>query len=192
MRELRDELLRVRGSLSKEEASINSSKIVQNLLQLEEFLKAENILFYFPKGKEADLTELMEFSFKEGKTILFPKTNPADCSLAVRQVKDLVSDLGRGEYGIKEPKNSCPEFNKNKLNLIFVPGVGFDQNGNRLGQGKGYYDRFLKDLAALKVGIAYEFQLVNSLIAREHDVPMDYIVTEKRVIKIKEINPNKS
>ncbi len=185
MRKLREELLKVRGSLSQEEARIKSKEIVKNLLQFKPFTNSNRILFYHPKGKEADLRELINFSLKEDKWVFFPKTNQADFSMKVQRIRDLNSELELGEYGIKEPKASCPEFPKGKLDLVLVPGVAFDCSGNRLGQGRGYYDRFLKDLTAIKVGIGYEFQIVKAIEAQKDDVPVDYIITEKKIIEIR-------
>lgn len=184
MRKLREELLKVRGSLSQEEVRVKSKEMVKNVLRFKPFTNSAKILYYHPKGKEADLIELINFSLKENKSVFLPKTNPADTSLKTHQIKDLNSELELGEYGIKEPKQICPEFPREKLDLIFIPGVAFDLAGNRLGMGRGYYDRFLNNLHAIKVGVAYEFQIVDRLEAQAHDIPMDYIITDKRIIEI--------
>lgn len=189
MRKLREELLKVRGSLSQEEAKTKSKEIIKNLLQFKLFTDSNKILFYHPKGKEVDLRELISFSLKENKKVFLPKTNRGDFSMKVQQIRDLNSELELGEYGIKEPKANCPEFPKEKLDLVLVPGVAFDCSGNRLGQGRGYYDQFLKDLTAIKVGIGYEFQIVKAIEAQKHDVPVDYIITEKNIIEVKKTNP---
>ncbi|HLD72457.1 MAG TPA: 5-formyltetrahydrofolate cyclo-ligase [Candidatus Nanoarchaeia archaeon] len=190
MRKLREELLKVRGSLSLEEVKIKSKEIIKNVLRFKPFTNSAKTLYYHPRGKEADLMELMNLSLKENKPIFLPKTYSADTSMKIHQIKDFNSELELGAYGIKEPKPIYPEFPRQKLNLIFIPGVAFDLAGNRLGMGRGYYDRFLKDISAIKAGIAYEFQIVDRLDAQRHDIPMDFIITEKRIIEIK--NPNRS
>ncbi len=188
MKKLREELLKVRGSLSQEEARAKSKEIVKNILQFKPFTNSTKTLYYHPKGKEAGLIELMDLSLRENKSVFLPKTNPADNSMNIHQIKDLNSELELGEYGIKEPKKSCSEFPRQKLDLIFIPGVAFDLTGTRLGMGRGYYDRFLKDLSAIKVGIAYEFQIIDRLEAQARDIPMNYIITEKRIIEIQREN----
>jgi len=75
-----------------------------------------------------------------------------------------------------EGEKSSPE----KVDIVVVPAVAFDLQGHRLGYGKGYYDRFLKKTKAVKVGVAYDFQIVEKLPAEQHDIPVDLIITPAR------------
>ena len=90
-------------------------------------------------------------------------------------------DLSIGTFNVREPNESCLS-NSSEINLIFVPGVAFDNNGNRIGHGKGYYDRYLSNTTAIKVGICFESQLVNSIPTEDHDIQMDYVITEKQIL----------
>ena len=71
-----------------------------------------------------------------------------------------------------------------EIELIIVPAVAFDRNGNRLGRGKGFYDRLLQTTSATKIGVGYDFQLIEEIPAEPHDIPMDMVITQKHYIKI--------
>ena len=94
-----------------------------------------------------------------------------------------MADLKAGFHGIPEPESWCREIPKcgSKL-LVIVPGVVFDRAGNRIGDGGGYYDSYLKQADCIKVGVAFDFQCVEQIVPEVHDVPVDYIITEKEMI----------
>ena len=93
-------------------------------------------------------------------------------------------ELRVGSYGILEPRiEKIRKTNVEDLELIIVPGIAFDKNGNRLGHGKGYYDRILGKTNATKIGLAFEFQIVGKIPTNENDKPVDIIITEERVIR---------
>jgi len=140
-------------------------------------------MFYYPKGNEVDLRKILKKSLNENKKVILPKTNKDNFSMTIHKIDNLSEDLEKGAFEIMEPKKDCLEINKEDIDIVFVPGVAFDLAGNRLGHGLGYYDRFLEDLNGIKVGIAYDFQIVDSIKVKSHDMPMDYVITEKRVIK---------
>jgi 5-formyltetrahydrofolate cyclo-ligase len=71
------------------------------------------------------------------------------------------------------------------IDVALVPGLAFDETGNRLGRGMGYFDRILQDLRGVKIALAYDFQVLSEVPTEAHDTPMDFIVTEKRLIKIR-------
>ena len=100
---------------------------------------------------------------------------------------ETLSDLAVGRWNIREPKpitNQIPT-PMSDLDLVVLPGVAFDEQGHRLGMGKGYYDRALASYEGVKVGLAYEFQILKDVPWGEHDVTCDWIVTEKRLIQTK-------
>ena len=92
-----------------------------------------------------------------------------------------LNDLVIGKFNILEPKDRFKT--KEELDLIIVPGLVFDKKGNRIGHGKGYYDSFLKKHPnATKIGLAFEDQINKKILVEDHDIPMDFIITEKRII----------
>lgn len=100
-------------------------------------------------------------------------------------VADLEQDLERGAFGVMEPKGKQHIIQPSEVELIIVPGRAFSITGQRLGRGKGYYDRFLSRSKALKVALAYDFQVVDELPVEEHDQAVDYIITQTRIIDCK-------
>ena len=102
-------------------------------------------------------------------------------------VIDFESLVPFGKFGIPEPMELMKVSYKS-IDAVIVPGVAFDKNGYRIGFGFGHYDKFLKKTPhAVKIGLAFEFQIVDSVPKEEHDVPVDFIITEKRVIDCKKI-----
>ncbi len=175
---IRKTILDIRNSYDKvEEDSIN---VIRNIKSISDLLNKNSFLFYYPHKNEVNLLPLLNELQKLGKIVLLPKVEKNDIVPIV--VKDLES-LKRGSFGILEPEGE--EFPKEKIDVVFVPAVGFDKSGHRIGYGKGYYDRFLKETKGIKVGVAYDFQIVDRIPFEEHDVPVDLIVTPTQIIKTK-------
>ena len=117
------------------------------------------------------------------KKVVVPISNKKDCSLTLSELKDW-DDLEASSYGILEPKKEkIKEISIDEIDLIIVPGVAFDKFGNRLGHGKGYYDRLLKNANTTIIGLAFEFQTIEKIPTDEHDKPVDIIITEDRIMK---------
>jgi 5-formyltetrahydrofolate cyclo-ligase len=153
-------------------------------VSLEEFARAECVALYAPAHNEIDTTEILAVAFAVGKRVLYPAV--CDDRMVFRQVQG-VECLSAGCFGILEP---CPTGNDHQADepdLIVVPGVAFDLSGHRIGYGKGFYDRFLHHPArtAHLVGLCHGFQLIEGAIPAEvHDIRMELIVTEQRIIRI--------
>jgi len=137
---------------------------------------------YMPIQSEVRTGRLMNTLTGYGVKICVPcvkgnNITPAVYSKSCKMVK--------GAFKIKEPAKITPVSSPKKIDLVIVPGIAFDDHGRRIGFGRGFYDRFLKRVPkqAVKVGIAFEKQILPSIPAEEHDVRMDFIVTEKRIIK---------
>ncbi len=97
-------------------------------------------------------------------------------------------ELSIGSYGILEPRTEkIRKTRVEDIDLIIVPGVAFDKKGNRIGHGKGYYDRLLDKTNATKIGLAFEFQLLKEIPTDKHDLPIDILITEKRIIKCQDM-----
>ena len=121
----------------------------------------------------------------QNKQISIPYCNVQDLTLGVSPLCHW-DDLCPGAYDILEPKQDCRKpIDLDTIDIIIVPGVAFDTTGNRMGHGKGYFDRLLKHLDALRIGLAFEFQIVSHVPMDPHDEKMDIIVTEKQIIHCK-------
>ena len=101
--------------------------------------------------------------------------------MTARRIGSL-SELEPGAYGLPEPGKGCAVIAPEEIDLVLVPGTAFDAQGRRLGQGGGYYDRFLSGTRALRVGVCHGFALVDHVPAQAHDLNMDYILTPDAVI----------
>ncbi len=174
---LRKEILRKRIEYSDRFDA--NKKIVERIRELEEFKKAKTVLLYYPIKGEPDITPLF-YEIKERKgRVAFPKIKGDEIEAV--EVNDL-EDLRKGKFNIPEPAGGG-KISPEELDIVFVPGIVFDMELYRIGFGKGFYDRFLKNVKCPKVGVAYSFQIVNSFPHSPWDVPLDIIVTEKGVIR---------
>ena len=184
---LKLQIIEKRNSLTDQEVKDKSKKIINNLKSLKEFKEAKNILFYISCKKEVDTQEIIkELLEKKEKNIIVPYTIKNKPKIFLSELKDFV-ELEPKTFGILESKEKyIREFNKDKVDLVIVPAIVFDKNGYRIGYGYGYYDRFLKTIKKdiVKVGLAFDFQLIDKIPEEEHDVPLNIIVTEKEIIRV--------
>ena len=181
---LKSQIFEKRNKLQKKEMQEKSNKIKQKLFSLKEFKNAKNIMFYVSTNNEVDTQKIIkELLSNKEKTIIVPYTIKGDLKLYISELKNFNESKPK-TFGILEPKESYQrEFNPDKLDIVIVPGIAFDKNGHRIGYGYGYYDRFLKTIRkeTLKIGLAYDFQLIEKIPEERHDVPVDIILTEKEI-----------
>lgn len=145
---------------------------------------ARAILFYAPLPDELDVWPLLESLLKMPKVCALPAFDDATQFYTARRVKNLETDIFTGKFGVSEPLKTCDEILLNKFDLLLVPGVAFDLNGNRLGRGRGFYDRILSNRSGIKCGVGYDFQVFEKIPAEPHDATVDFIVTPNRCLKI--------
>ncbi len=179
---IRKKSLEKRNSLSLEQILSKSARIQSFLQQIPEFNKARCVMLYASFKSEVDTKEIMIDSLNKGKRVVVP------CSNAERinpcEIKGF-QDLAPGYLGIPEPVKKLPVSIQN-IDIIILPVVAFDVKGNRIGYGKGYYDKFLSGIESrkiIKIGLAFECQRVDNVPLESHDQKVDYIVTENGVIK---------
>ncbi len=137
-------------------------------------------MVYYPIHNEVNLIDLIKES--ADKRFIFPKVLKQN-KLSLFYVKD-IKHLTPGKFCIPEPTTICCRAKSAEIDLILVPGIVFDQSGHRIGFGKGYYDRLLKDVTCPKIGVAYDFQIVKNIPSEKHDIPMDIIVTNKSILSV--------
>ena len=178
---LRKEIKDKRIKQTKEEQRKKSKEIKENLFGLSEYRDAKTVLFYVSYDGEV-FTHGMIKEALMGKLVVVPISNTKDETLSLSLLGSW-DDLEPGSYDILEPKKECiRKISIDEIDLIIVPGVAFDFAGNRMGHGKGYYDKLLNTTKAATVGLCFEFQLVEKIPTEPHDKPVDIIITEKRVI----------
>lgn len=151
--------------------------------ELDEFAHATTVMLYMPMVTEVDVTWLALRAFQQGRTVCVPKMDwdrNEIIPVEVTSFDDQVMSVD--EHGIRVPRGGRA-VSPSLIDLVIVPGIAFDVQGNRLGRGGGHYDRFLAKLRpeAVKVAIAFDAQIVDQVPTHTHDVPVDIVVTERRV-----------
>lgn len=185
--QLRKQLREQRRGLNESAQSSSAEKMLEIASSLEQFQHAERIAFYLANDGEIDPAALFSRAFTLGKQCYLPAVdlNRKNHLLFCPHQPDDPLHLNR--YGISEPMRLTESVPVSELDLIFLPLVGFDRQGNRLGMGAGYYDRSLAECEPenkpLLIGLGHSFQELEALKANEWDVPLDGIVTEKEFIQ---------
>lgn len=177
--ELRKRIKEKRDKLSQKEILERSEKIIEKLVKMNEFVYAEIVACYISFGSEVNTHSLIK-SFMKKKRILVPFVDKRKKEIHLSHLKNW-EELHTGEYGILEPKKEFLRIEDN-ADIFIIPGIVFDEKGNRIGYGEGYFDRFLCNFRGKKIALAYDFQVVKKMPNEEHDVRMDFIVTDKRII----------
>ncbi|RME95786.1 MAG: 5-formyltetrahydrofolate cyclo-ligase [Verrucomicrobia bacterium] len=141
---------------------------------------AATVLLFAPMPDEPNLWPLLEEVLASGRRLCLPRFDPALGAYTVAEVRNLRTDLRPGLLNIPEPAPHCPLFARNHLDLIVLPGLAFDQDGRRLGRGKGYYDRLLSGWTGGRCGVAMDWQIVPAIPAEDHDKNVNWIATPTR------------
>ncbi len=172
--ELRKRLLNTRENI--ENKAQKCQQIEKNLMEQPFFETAQTIMVYLSIDSEVDTLELTKKMLLLGKRLCAPVCM-AGGMMAARSFSSF-DELKRGRYGILEPQGD-EVFD---IDLILVPGLGFNERFHRIGYGAGYYDRFLSNTSAITCGLFYDKQRADFL-EESHDLPLDYIVTETKILK---------
>ncbi len=180
---LRKSLLSTKLAMSDDEWSEKSTAVHHNLLQLDEIKLAERVHSYISinKRKELNTLPLVEYFLEEGKEVVVPIISEDKKTLDHSFIHGL-GDLEENNWGVLEPKRIIPA-DASTFDIIIVPMVGADKLKNRIGYGKGFYDRFLSKQKALKIGLCFSEAVIDELPVEPFDIPLDIIVTEEEVIR---------
>ncbi len=137
-------------------------------------------MFFASFRSEVETGPMIRRVLQSGKRVVLPKVQGSE--LALYEIRDFDNDVESGTWGIPEPKSIMPA-SLTDIDLMIIPGAAFDKRGNRLGYGAGYYDKLLPAFGKATVALAFEAQIVDEIPVDSHDVPMQKIITEKRVIR---------
>lgn len=179
---LRKLFLEKRDNTSFDLMKIASSQIQKRLKKIKVFKHAQKIGAYYPIGSEIPTQDIIQEIIASGKEIYLPKVIGKD--MEFRKISDF-SSLEKGSFDIMEPRSQCPV--DNQLDVILVPTIAASPLGVRLGYGHGYYDKFLSKNKINTIALTLEKQIVKSIPKTEHDVLIDWIVTEDRIIETSKI-----
>ncbi|WP_437202802.1 5-formyltetrahydrofolate cyclo-ligase [Planctomicrobium sp. SH664] len=184
--EIRRQVRQLRAALPDREE--RTAQILQRLTESAYWNKAAVRLYYVGARDEVGTLPALEADLKQGRSVVVPYCRQNDLLLS-RIVA--ASELSPGSFGIPEPlpgiqsnptRNVAPQ----QIDAILIPGVAFDRQGNRLGYGRGYYDRLLQQLppACLRIGLAFDVQLVEDVPVEPHDEPVHLLITENECIEV--------
>jgi 5-formyltetrahydrofolate cyclo-ligase len=182
---LRRELLARRREMGEEEVDAKSRAVQARVEGLVWQRGAKTVMSYVSVRNEVRTQGLIASLLRDGIVVAVPLCLPETLDLLPCRIDSLEDDLEKGHLGIPEPKPARRiPLPLGELDVVLVPGVAFDRCGYRLGHGCGYYDRFLAGLApgVPKVGLAYDWQVVEKLPREVLDVPVDFIATEKEIV----------
>jgi len=178
---LRSRAKEVRESVSKDYRLYSQEAILYTLKSL--LQKYQNVSSYISIQTEISTHLINEWIFLEKKLIL-PKVNEDE--LEFYQVNSLHEGYVQGAFNLREPNpTEATLISSDHVDAFLIPGLVFDREGHRIGYGKGYYDKALKNAVGVKIGVAFECQLFEQVIQDEHDIQLDYVVTEKKLYKCK-------
>ncbi len=180
--ELRARVLSERSQMSESEWRSKSEKITQSLLNADFLKKAQTVHVYVSMNKRREVrTDLLIQKLLEiGKRVIVPVTEFQKGTLIHCEISS-TDDLKENKWGVREPE-ICTPTNPEEIELIIVPMAAGDRKGNRLGYGKGFYDRFLEQTTALKVGAVFYRFIFDHIPSEEFDVPLDILVSEEELI----------
>ncbi len=177
--EIRRMILKQRNSFSKKE--ICDKKILNKLIS--ECENYNKIFVYISYSSEVDTLEFISYMLEMGKEIFVPVCNISTTTMHISRIKSL-NELHKNAYGILEPDiiDNCND----EVEVVVFPGVAFDISGSRIGYGKGYYDKYISKLkySPYKIGICYDFQLLNEIPSEIHDIKLNKIITESRTVSV--------
>lgn len=178
--QLRARVLTTREALELDQVEIGGQAILERVLGLQQYRQASLIHSYISsRENEVDTRELIEISLEQGKRVVVPVLERGKKTMAHALIESL-NELVAGPWGLVQPDPAKANWLEEQavIDLVVVPGIAFDRRGHRIGFGGGYYDRFLADLQAIKLGLCYDDLVLQEIPNESHDVPMDIVVAQ--------------
>ena len=173
--ELRKKYLELRKNIIDRKQK--EEEIFNKLINSFEYNSSRVIALYYSLKSETDTIKLIEYSLKNKKIVLLPRVNGDDMDFY--EINSL-DHLVKSRFGVMEPLETLP-FDKKEIDLIVVPGVCFDKMLNRIGFGKGYYDKYLSDYHKESIGICFEEQITSEIKSEKTDIKLKKIITDKNI-----------
>ncbi len=185
---LRKEILDARNLLRPVEIADKSAIIMSKIIEQKVFCTSQTLMCYMDFRNEVMTGAFIRHCFGMGKKVSVPKVVKGlsgQREMIAVEIKDTAESFQTGSFGILEPvEGAGRRVTPGEIDLIIVPGVAYDYKRHRMGYGAGFYDRFLKDVKAdcVKIGVGFDIQIRAALPAEAHDIPMDLVITESRII----------
>ena len=174
---IRKQILTLRKAIPSEQLEEDSKKIIDKVIEHPAYQKADLIFAYVDAKGEVKTKELIQHAWSQGKKVAVPKVHG---DIMKFYLISSYEELEAGCFGIMEPKENCQEVKRiSDKSLVIMPGVAFDRTGNRIGYGKGYYDKYFSKYPEIyKIAIAFSMQIMPEIKADEFDVKADCVITE--------------
>lgn len=184
-RQLRKQIQQILAEISPEVRVQKSRMICNAVIASEEYKKASVVMLFLSMLHEVDTTAMILDAFQHGKTVAVPKMSWQQRHMIPVEIQSLDTGLQTDRMGLRNPTTGTPVPFED-IDLVIVPGLGFDRKGNRLGRGGAYYDRFLSSpgMRAEKWAVAFSEQILDAIPHEEKDVPMNAIVTDTGILRI--------
>lgn len=181
-KDLRQRLRSVLAALSPEEVSARSLRACHRLFEQPEYTKADVVMVFLSLPTEVDTTPLVLRAWQDRKRVVAPKVSWNQRRMMPVEIRSLTDDVAVSTMGIREPTAGVP-MPTSLINLVVVPGLGFDEFGNRLGRGRGFYDRFLSnpEFKGVACALAFEAQVTTTIPTGPLDRHVDMLVTDEKV-----------
>ncbi len=187
---IREKIRKIRQSLDEAEIISKSREVEKNYYKSTEDEKIKNLLIYMAGSKEVQTKNIINACIKKNIAVYLPAVDVLKGKISFYRVYNINNELEKGPFGICQPKIDERNLLKdeNTIDLVVVPGLAFDKRGGRIGSGKGFYDKFLASVPSCKsvIALAFEYQIVDEITLSSHDISMDKIITENRIISCRE------
>ena len=186
-KQLRKKILALRDALPPEERRKKSASIHLHLFSLPEFVAAQSVAFFVSFKSEVLTESMIREALALSKVVAVPTTDLTNRRLLFSRIIDYTGDLAPGTWGILEPQpDRVRPVALEEIDLVITPGAAFDQRGQRIGYGGGFYDGLLKSFHKPSVALAYAVQMAEEVpTVSGHDQPVDIIITEEGIIRCK-------
>ncbi|MHC4125274.1 MAG: 5-formyltetrahydrofolate cyclo-ligase [Planctomycetota bacterium] len=183
--QLRRQLQKKLFELSEKQRNQKSRKACRNLVSTPQFQQASVVMMFLSLPQEVDTSDAILQAWQQGKTIAVPRISWQQRHMIPVQINSLDTGFSTSASGMRNPISGAP-VPFEEIDLVVAPALGFDRNGNRLGRGGSYYDRFFanRQLRAVRCSFAFAEQLIESVPVTENDVPVDLLVTDEEIINI--------
>lgn len=176
---VRTEMLNKRALISDKDKK--SGIIISNITRCREYLNCKRLFTYVSLPDEPSTKDLINFALADGKEVFVPKCENSAGVMTFRAINSF-SELKKGYFSVLEPDSSAPECKESDSDdLCIVPGTAFDVKGNRIGYGRGYFDRFLSDFKGFTIGLCFSVCIVPEIPSDEYDIALNAVCTEEKL-----------
>jgi 5-formyltetrahydrofolate cyclo-ligase len=183
---IRQDIIQKRGELGDLEKNEKSLAISKRLLGMDEFKKSKVVFCFLSTFFEVQTEKIIRESIRLGKQVLVPLLDSEGKNLQASRIPSMDIDFIKGKYGIKQPTLKLRDIVAfSNIDFVVVPGLAFDNIGNRIGYGAGFYDKFFKKISSCvtRVAVSYDFQLLNLVPRSDLDEPVHFLITETKALK---------